>query len=339
MIKKLAFILLFLCVIAVAGFMWAQQQVNYYLHSPRVTETQLFTLQDGSYFSHLGPQLVEQGLLDNTTWWKVVSKLKPELTKIKSGTYQLPQGASLADILIILNSGREYEYKITFVEGSTYKDWLAVFTSAENLMPLDMPEQGTLDAQEKEILAKLDSPYQKLEGLLFPETYHYTVGMSSFSIVKKAYLHQQAILNKLWAERDKNLPYKTPYEALIMASIIEKESGLANDRDKISSVFVNRLRIGMRLQTDPTVIYGMGERYNGRIRSKDLRENTPYNTYTINGLPPTPIAMPSEEALYAALHPAQTKYLYFVSKGDGTSYFSKSLKEHNNAVNKYIRGK
>ena len=163
--------------------------------------------------------------------------------------------------------------------------------------------------------------------------------MSAFSIIKKAYLHQQSVLDKLWPERDENLPYKTPYEALIMASIIEKESGLANDRDKISSVFVNRLRIGMRLQTDPTVIYGMGERYDGRIRKKDLQEKTAYNTYTINGLPPTPIAMPSEEAMYAALHPAKTRYLYFVSKGDGTSYFSKSLKEHNNAVNKYIRGK
>ena len=143
----------------------------------------------------------------------------------------------------------------------------------------------------------------------------------------------------MWAERDKGLPLKTPYEALILASIIEKESGIKTDRDKISSVFINRLRFRMRLQTDPTVIYGMGDKYKGRIRSRDLREATPYNTYRINGLPPTPICMPSEAALYAALHPATTKYLYFVSKGDGSSYFSKSLVEHNRAVNKYILGK
>ncbi|TEW54359.1 endolytic transglycosylase MltG [Psychromonas sp. RZ22] len=331
MIKKLALIFLLVCLILAGSLLWGKSQINEYLTSPRVQETQLFTLKDGSYFSHLGPQLVAQGLLDKTTWWKVISKLNPELTKIKSGTYQLPKGASLEDILIILNSGREFEFKLTFVEGSTYKDWLKVLGNAEHLKPLD--------DDEVVLLEKLGSPYKKIEGLLFPETYHYTVDMSAFSIIKKAYQHQQKVLDKLWSERDKNLPYKNAYEALIMASIIEKESGLSNDRDKISSVFVNRLRIGMRLQTDPTVIYGMGDRYDGRIRSKDLREKTAYNTYTMHGLPPTPIAMPSEQALYAALHPAKTRYLYFVSKGDGTSYFSKNLKEHNNAVNKYIRGK
>ena len=331
MIKKLAIGLLLMCTLVAGALYWAQQQIEQYLHSPRVEETQLFTLKDGRYFSHLGDQLVTEGLLDNTTWWKAIAKLKPELTKIKSGTYQLPAGASLEAILIVLNSGREFEYKLTFVEGSTYKDWLTILGQAEHLQSLTDNEQA--------LLTKLGSPHKKLEGLLFPETYHYTVNMSAFSIIKKSYAHQQRVLDKLWKERAKDLPYKTPYEALIMASIIEKESGLVDDRDKISSVFVNRLRIGMRLQTDPTVIYGMGERYKGRIRSKDLREKTAYNTYTMHGLPPTPIAMPSEEALYAALHPATTKYLYFVSKGDGTSYFSKSLREHNNAVNKYIRGK
>ena len=331
MIKKLALVLLFIGITVVGTLLWAQQQVELYLTSPRVQETQLFTLEEGRYFSHLGTQLVGVGLLDNTTWWKVISKLKPELTKIKAGTYQLKKGASLQEILTELTTGRQFEFKLTFVEGSTYKDWLIILQEAEHLQPLKEIEQSLLE--------KLGSPHKKIEGLLFPETYHYTVNMTAFSLIKKAYLHQQTVLAKQWKGRDKGLPYKTPYDALIMASIIEKESSLANDRDKISSVFVNRLKIGMRLQTDPTVIYGMGDRYNGRIRSRDLREKTAYNTYTIKGLPPTPIAMPSEEALYAALHPAKTKYLYFVSKGDGTSYFSKNLREHNNAVNKYIRGK
>jgi len=331
MIKKILPILFFIALLLIGTFFWGMQQINQYLDEPRVEETRLFTLPEGRYFSHLGTQLIEEALLDDINWWKVISKLKPELTKIKSGTYQLPKGASLEDILTILCSGQEYHFKLTFIEGSTFKDWLTILENAEHLQPLQLDEQA--------LLAKLESPFTKLEGLLFPETYYYTVNMSAFSIIKKAYLHQQQVLQKLWDERAQGLPYKSPYQALIMASIIEKESASAADRDKISSVFVNRLKIRMRLQTDPTVIYGMGDSYNGRIRSKDLQEKTEYNTYTMYGLPPTPIAMPSEEALYATLHPAETDYLYFVSKGDGTSHFSKTLREHNNAVNKYIRGK
>jgi len=331
MIKKLSPVFISLGFILVGAIFWVLQQINQYLEAPRVEETRLFTLEEGRYFSHLGTQLVAQGLLDDLTWWKVISKLKPKLTQIKSGTYQLPKDASLEDILTILSSGYEYQFKLTFIEGSTYKDWLITLDNAEFLEPLQENEEA--------LLRRLNSPYSKLEGLLFPETYHYTANMSAFSLIKKAYDHQNEMLAKLWAERDKGLPYRTPYQALIMASIIEKESASSSDRDNIASVFVNRLKIRMRLQTDPTVIYGMGDRYDGRIRSKDLKEKTAYNTYTMYGLPPTPIAMPSEGALYAALHPADTDFLYFVSKGDGTSYFSKSLKEHNNAVNKYIRGR
>lgn len=331
MIKKISIALLMLAVIALGAVIWAKQEIDKTLSTPRVGETQLFTLQEGRYFSHLGAQLQEQGLLDNTRWWKVIGKLKPELTHIKAGTYQLQKGASLQDILIQLNQGKEFHYQLTFVEGSTFKDWLTILNQAKDLQPLTETEQ--------QLLKKLGSKHSKLEGLLFPETYSYTVNMSAYAIIEKAYRHQQRVLEKLWQERDKDLPYKNPYEALIMASIIEKESGLSDDRDKISSVFVNRLRIGMRLQTDPTVIYGMGDEYKGRIRKKHLRAKTAYNTYVINGLPPTPIAMPSEQAIYAALHPAKTKYYYFVSRGDGTSHFSKNLREHNNAVNKYILGK
>ncbi|MFT6984986.1 MAG: UPF0755 protein [Psychromonas sp.] len=320
-------ILIFLTLLCAAAFI-AQKKIENYLTIPRIDKTMLFTVKAGSNYSRLGTRLAEQSIVNDLTWWKVVGKLRPELINIKSGTYQLQEGSSLEDILTILNTGAEHQFKVTFVEGTTFKEWLAILNSAQFLKPLDKSEQ--------EVLQELGSPYSKLEGLLFPETYHYHAQMDALKIIQKAYDHQQQILDKLWSLRDKNLPLKTPYEALILASIIEKESGFSADREKIASVFVNRLRRGIRLQTDPTVIYGMGDSYQGNIRKKDLREKTAYNTYQINGLPPTPIAMPSEAALYAALHPAKSNYLYFVSKGDGESYFSKSLVEHNRAVQKYI---
>jgi UPF0755 protein len=331
-IRKVLITLTVLLSLILVSVYWGKNKLNNYLNASLVDQTTLFTVKDGSNFSRLGNTLLNNAMLSDLTWWKLLGKLHPELTNIKSGTYQFQEGFTLQDILITLTQGNEYQFKVTFVEGSTFKEWLEIFNNAEMLKPLDK--------SESELLAALASPHKKLEGLLFPETYHYSANMSAFKIIRKAYNHQQQVLEKLWADRDKNLPLKTPYEALILASIVEKESGLSADRDKIASVFVNRLRRGdMRLQTDPTVIYGMGDRYNGRIRSKDLRELTPYNTYRIDGLPPTPIAMPSEAALYATLHPSTTNYLYFVSKGDGTSYFSKSLKEHNRAVQKYILGK
>lgn len=330
-IKKVLIVLIFLLLCALAGVYFVLQKVENYLTVSRIDKTLLFTVPIGSNYSRLANKFSQQSIVNDLTWWKVVGKLHPELTYIKSGTYQFQEGFNLEEMLQTINAGKEFQFKVTFVEGSTFKEWLTVLNEAETL--------SALQKDEKQLLSALGVPHTKLEGLLFPETYHYHADMSAFKIIKKAYRHQSDVLKKLWAERDKNLPLKTPYEALILASIIEKESGLSADRDKISSVFINRLRRGMRLQTDPTVIYGMGERYNGRIRSADLREKTAYNTYRINGLPPTPIAMPSEVALYAALHPAKTKYLYFVSKGDGTSYFSKNLIEHNRAVRKYILGK
>ena len=330
-LKKFSIALIIFFILLLAGLFVVQKKVEHYLQTPRIKETLLFTVDTGSNFSRLGTRFLNLSIVDDLHWWKLASKRYPELTKIKTGTYQFEKGDNLKDILLVLNKGIEHQFRVTFVEGSTFKEWLTIFSSAQFLLPLQI--------NEKEILQQLDSPYKKLDGLLHPETYHYSASMNALKVIKKAYFKQQEILAKLWAARDKNLPLKTPYEALILASIIEKESSLAVDRDKIASVFVNRLRKRMRLQTDPTVIYGMGDNYKGRIRSKDLRQKTPYNTYRINGLPPTPICMPSEAALYATLHPAKSNYLYFVSKGDGSSYFSKSLLEHNRAVKKYILGK
>lgn len=331
MVKKVGVLLLIVIISITVAYFVVQHKVENYLNTPRIEKTVIFTVNSGSNFARLGRGFVKQSIIKDVYWWKLVGKLHPELTKIKSGTYEFQEGSNLNHILLLLNKGIEHQFKVTFVEGSTFKEWLKILENA--------PYLAALNKDESEILAQLGSSKTKLEGLLLPETYHYRANMPVLDIIAKAYDHQQRVIERLWAERDKDLPLKTPYEALILASIIEKESGLSADRDKISSVFINRLRIGMRLQTDPTVIYGMGDKYQGRIRSRDLREATAYNTYRINGLPPTPICMPSEAALYAALHPATTKYLYFVSKGDGSSYFSKNLVEHNRAVNKYILGK
>src|SRR5690606_637679 len=193
--------------------------------------------------------------------------------------------------------------------------------------------EGVPDA---DLLKRLGAPYDSPEGLFYPDTYVFAPGTSDFDILRRAYQAQQQLLDELWAERDPDLPLKSPYEALILASIVEKETGHSPDRQRVSGVFINRLRIGMPLQTDPTVIYGMGDDYQGRIRKRDLTADTPWNTYTRGGLPPTPIANSGRAALYAALHPEEHDFLYFVSRGDGTSQFSTNLAAHNRAVAKYI---
>ncbi len=298
------------------------------MDEPLIDKTLVFTLKKGSNFQLLEKSLKDQGILSNTTWWKVLGKLHPELTHIKSGTYELENGFSLEDILNTLVAGKGLKYTITFIEGNTLKQWLAQLRQTSSLQP---PQKN-----EQEMIKELAVNHTKMEGLLHPGTYYYFNGIMSFSIIEKAYQRQQKIIAKFWNTRDKNLPYKNSYEMLIMASIIEKETGHSGDRKKIASVFVNRLRLGMRLQTDPTVIYGMGNRFKGNISAKDLQQATPYNTYIINGLPPTPISMPSVASIDAAAHPAKTNYLFFVSKGNGKSYFSNNLKAHNRAVKKYI---
>lgn len=187
-------------------------------------------------------------------------------------------------------------------------------------------------------MARLGHPGLHPEGRFYPDTYQYSAGTSDTTILKNAFDRMETNLNQQWQQRQIDLPYDTPYKALIMASIVEKETGAAQERPEIAGVFVNRLRIGMRLQTDPTVIYGIGEKFDGNIRRRDLKRDTPYNTYTRKGLPPTPIAMPGGDAIYAALHPAKTKNLYFVSRGDGSHKFSATFKEHNQAVRKYQLG-
>ncbi|OYD23927.1 endolytic transglycosylase MltG [Oceanimonas baumannii] len=290
-------------------------------------EHPLFVVHRGETALQLTGRLSpELSLLHRRLWLK----FHPELAAVRQGTYRLDEHTRLRDALNTFVQGDVYRLNVTLVEGLRLTDWLAKLAGAEYL-------EHTLDEVSEATLAeRLGSEHSKLEGLFLPETYTYTPGDSDYDVLERAYGHMQEFLDEAWQSREANLPVESPYEALILASIIEKETGIAEERPLIASVFINRLRRGMRLQTDPTVIYGMGDDFDGNIRKRDLQAHTPYNTYVIDGLPPTPIAMPSQEAIRAVLNPAKSQYYYFVAKGEGRHYFSRTLREHNNAVRRYI---
>ncbi len=266
---------------------------------------------------------------------------------LEAGVYRIPERASLADVVKILGQGAQVAMiKIQIIEGKTIKDLYHTLKTTEGVkLEVLTPLLSTLDgyswadvARDNEKVAKaldISTPNGNLEGQFAPNTYFFNQGTSDVAILKKLHADQQAILEQAWASRDKDLPYKTPYEALIMASIIEKETGIKSERNDVSAVFVNRLRQGMRLQTDPTIIYGLFDRYDGKIYRSNINEKTAYNTYQIEGLPPTPIALPSAEAISATMHPSEVPYIYFVATGNGGHKFSVTLDEHNQAVAEY----
>ena len=251
---------------------------------------------------------------------------------IKAGSYEVTPEMSPRAVLNMLARGEETLRTVTLVEGWTFKQFKQALAKSDNLK---LTTQGMTDA---EIMAQLGRPNLHPEGRFYPDTYTYAKGSTDLAVMQRALKAMDRHLTKVWDQRKTNLPLTQPDELLILASIVEKETGRASDRPFISAVFHNRLKMGMRLQTDPTVIYGLGEAFDGNLRRVDLRTDTPYNTYTRGGLPPTPIAMPGKAALMAAIDPAPSNALYFVAKGDGTSHFSQTLNEHNNAVNKYQRG-
>jgi UPF0755 protein len=234
-------------------------------------------------------------------------------------------------LLTQLVRGEFAQESVTIIEGWTFRQMRQALAGAKAL------RHDTADLSDKELIAKIAPSFKQPEGLFFPDTYLFAKGSSELQIFKQAHQAMMNHLNAAWEKRDPAVPYRSPYEALIMASIVEKETGQKSERPMIAGVFVNRLKAGMLLQTDPTVIYGMGEKYEGKIRKKDLETDTAYNTYVRTGLPPTPIALPGLQSLAAALAPARTEALYFVSRGDGTSKFSDNLNEHNKAVNQYQR--
>lgn len=319
---------LWLGLICALGFVtW----LAYYAASPLNLQpsSQEIVIQPKSGLRSIANQLVAQGVLSEPWRFVLVAKLLNKEQYLQAGNYTLNKNVSLYQLLLSLNHGKTTQGAVTFIEGRTFA------IMREKLANNDAVKQTIANLSEAEILKLLGSSHTVAEGLFFPDTFYFDRNTTDIALLQISYNAMQSKLEKAWLNREKNLPYKNSYQALIMASIIEKETGKASERSMIAGVFVNRLRIGMRLQTDPTVIYGMGTRYNGNIRKKDLLTDTPYNTYTRNGLPPTPIAMPGLASIEAALHPAQTKALYFVGKGDGSHSFSNNLNEHNRAVVKY----
>ncbi|MES2530227.1 MAG: endolytic transglycosylase MltG [Pseudomonadota bacterium] len=252
--------------------------------------------------------------------------------QIRAGSYELERGVTPRTLLNVLVRGEEATRSVVLVEGWSFRQVRAALVKAEQLKPESVGDSD--DA----LMARLGRAGLPPEGRFFPDTYTYSKGSTDVALLQRAMRAMDKKLEAAWAARAANLPLKSADEALILASIVEKETGKAADRPEIAAVFVNRLRVGMPLQTDPTVIYGMGALYDGNLRKKDLQTDTPWNTYTRGGLPPTPIAMPGKAALLAAVQPAQSKSLYFVSRGDGSSQFSGSLDDHNRAVNRYQRG-
>jgi UPF0755 protein len=261
-------------------------------------------------------------------WFRVSGQAR----QIKAGNYELDTGVTPYSLLAKLTRGEEALRSVTLVEGWTFKQVLGSLSKAEQLA------QDTKGLDGDLIMQKLGHPGRHPEGRFYPDTYTYAKGSSDLKVLQRAMHAMDLHLADAWEARSKNLPLKTPEELLTLASIVEKETGSASDRDKIASVFINRLRIGMLLQTDPTVIYGLGDQFDGNLRRRDLLADTPWNTYTRAGLPPTPISMPGKAALMAAAQPAASKALYFVARGDGSSQFSDSLDAHNRAVNIYQRG-
>lgn len=332
MFKKFIIFCLLLAIAAAGAFYYVKQETAAYLAQPlQIQETEFVDVQSGMNLPKLLTMLEAEGKITPSPFKPVMRFLAPEYTNIKVGTFQATNEMSLADLLAIIVKGVGHQFSIRFVEGSTFKQWREILKQDTTLI------DKTSQMSEAQIAKALGVEYDNLEGMLLPETYHYTKGMSDLDVLQRAADSLKAELELQWQDKAENLPLNSPYEVLILASIIEKETAVDAERTQVASVFVNRLNKKMKLQTDPTVIYGMGDKYQGNIRRSDLREATPYNTYVIDGLPPTPIAMVSKKSIYAATHPDKTDFIYFVASGTGGHVFSKTLAEHNRAVQNYLK--
>jgi UPF0755 protein len=325
-VKKMVVVTTLAAVGAVAGFSyWAKQPIA------SAQEPVVFTVQPGSGAGAAAQQIKAAGVPVNPLMLSTLARLTGRSGKIKAGTYELKPGTTPRALIEQMVRGEFAQEALTIIEGWTFRQMRQAVAASKGL------KQDTAGLTDAELMAKVSTEYKSPEGLFFPDTYLFAKGASDLQVYKQAHAMLLKKLNAAWEKRAEGLPYKSPYQALIMASIVEKETGKSSERPMIAAVFVNRLNKGMMLQTDPTVIYGIGSKFDGNIRKRDLETDTPYNTYMRTGLPPTPIALPGDESLAAALGPAQTDALYFVSRGDGSSQFSGNLADHNKAVNKFQR--
>lgn len=288
-----------------------------------------FTLKQGSSLKGMARDMQQAGLLEQDWAFVWLARLLGKSGQLKAGKYALAHPVTPLELLDILDKGLVVQGQVSVIEGWTFRQLRAALDASPDVT------HDTLNMTDAAILQRISAAESHPEGLFFPDTYNFASGSSDLAIIKSAYQAMQQRLQEAWAARDPALPLQTPYQALILASIVEKETGTPADRPMIAGVFINRLRKGMLLQTDPTVIYGLGDKFDGNLRKRDLLADTAYNTYTRGGLTPTPIALPGMAALQATLHPAKTDALYFVARGDGSSQFSASLAEHNRAVNQY----
>ncbi len=301
-----------------------------------IDKTVYIEIEKGDSLDRILDKLVDQGLAVKPLLFKFIAFQENALKKLKTGEYELTPGLTAPQILALFVQGKTKQHAITFPEGWSFKEVLHEIELNPNL------EHTLTGVDFSKVMAKFKSDKSSSalpEGLFFPDTYFFEKHTSDLSLLQRAHDKMQQVLQQEWLNKAEGLPFKTPYEALILASIVEKETGAAAERPQIAGVFIRRLEKNMLLQTDPTVIYGMGDSYQGDIKYKDLTAATPYNTYVISGLPPTPIAMPGRDSLYAVLHPDQGDSLYFVARGDGTHVFSATLKDHNLAVDKFQRNK
>jgi len=326
-LRNLIFLGVFVAAAAGAAFAWVVYS-PIALKAPSVD----FHIAPGSGLRAAARQIAESGADLNPWLFIVLGKVLRVEASIKAGSYEISSGVTPLQLLGKLTRGDVTQTEITFIEGWTFRQ------IRDRLDAHPDVRHDTKMLSEAEILRQIGASELRAEGLLFPDTYLFSKRSSDIDVIARAYRAMQRHLTREWALRAPGLPYRDPYQALIMASIVEKETGRDEDRTLVAAVFVNRLRLGMLLQTDPTVIYGIGEAFDGNLRKRDLLSDTPFNTYTRAGLPPTPIAMSGLASLQAALHPAQSQALYFVARGDGSSQFSRTLDEHNQAVARYQRG-
>lgn len=321
-------------VIAVAALIGVGAYLAWAWNHQLNVSAETYIVKPGTSMHAFARELYANQVLPDRYSLVLLAYLKGEARNLKTGEYRFERAATQRTLLDQVVSGRVVEYPLALIEGWTFDQVLYALSLAPKLTK-------TLEGLgHEEIMTQLGYPGRHPEGQFFPDTYYYSAGTTDIDLLQRAFKQMQARLQLEWDGRMPDLPFDDPYEGLTLASIVEKETGRAGERQLIAGVFVNRLRRGMRLQSDPTVIYGMGTSFDGNLRRKDLMRDNPYSTYTRGGLPPTPIAMPGADALHAVMHPAPTKALYFVSRGDGRHHFSETLDEHNEAVIKYqLRGK